>query len=257
MRLRLLSDLHLEFGSYEPPSATADVVVLAGDINVRERAADWILRNFPDPAIPVLYILGNHEFYGERIPRLTEKLRDYYSRTHVRLLENASIDLGAYRFFGATLWTDMALHGDVTAGYAAALEMNDFKRIRTAPLWKKFKPADARALHAGSILQLRRFLSAGASNAVVITHHAPSVRSLPPEVRDDPVSCGYVSDLEALIAEFQPLLWIHGHIHESSRYQIGRTTVLANPRGYPDSLNPAFQEDLVVSLDELSSAPPA
>lgn len=255
MRLRLLSDLHLEFGPYEPPATPADLIVLAGDINVRDRAADWILRTFPDPSTPVFYILGNHEFYGEKIPRLTEKLRDYYSSTHVRLLENEAIDIGAYRFFGATLWTDMAIHGDLPAGCAAAMEMNDFKRIRTSPLWKKFKPTDARALHAESLLHLRRFLAAGAANAVVITHHAPSIRSIPPEVRDDPIICGYASDLEALILEFQPLLWIHGHIHESSRYQIGRTTILTNPRGYPSALNPAFQADLVISLETLGTNP--
>jgi hypothetical protein len=249
MRLRIISDLHLEFGPYDLPPADADLIVLAGDINVRERAADWILRTFP--TTPVLYVLGNHEFYGEKIPRLTEKLREYYALTHVRLLENEATTIGAYRFFGATLWTDMALHGDATAGSAAALEMNDFKRIRTSPMWKKFRPASARAFHAESILHLRRFLAAGAANAVVITHHAPSIRSLPAAVRDDPICCGYASNLEALILEFQPLLWIHGHIHESSRYQIGRTTILANPRGYPEALNPAFQPDLVVALDEV------
>jgi hypothetical protein len=175
----------------------------------------------------------------------------------VRLLENAATEIGAYRFFGATLWTDMALHGDAATGSAAALEMNDFKRIRTSPPWKKFTPADARAFHAESLLHLRQFLAAGSTNAVVITHHAPSMRSLPPDVRDDPICCGYASDLEALIHEFQPLLWIHGHIHESSHYQIGRTTVLANPRGYPESLNPTFQENLVISLDTLPTPPPA
>ena len=250
MRLRILSDLHLEFGAYEPPSADADLVVLAGDIHVRERAAAWITHTFPDT--PVLYVAGNHEFYGEKIPRLTGKLRKRYASTQVRVLENESADFGAYRFFGATLWTDMALHGDTSSGSAAALEMNDFRRIRTSPLWKKFTPANARAIHADTLLHLRRFLAAGAESAVVITHHAPSIRSLPSAVRDDPIGCGYASSLETLIEEYQPLLWIHGHIHESSHYRIGRTTVIANPRGYPDALNPSFQDDLIVSLDELS-----
>jgi Icc-related predicted phosphoesterase len=249
MRLRIISDLHLEFGPYDLPHADADLIILAGDINVREHAADWILRTFP--ATPVLYVLGNHEFYGEKISRLTEQLRAYYTLTHVRLLENESVEIGPYRFFGATLWTDMALHGDATAGSVAALDMNDFKRIRTSPMWKRFRPADARSFHAESVLHLRRFLAAGATNAVVVTHHAPSIRSLPVAVRDDPICCGYASDLESLILEFQPLLWIHGHIHESSHYQIGRTTILANPRGYPEALNPAFRDDLVVSLRNL------
>ena len=255
MRLRILSDIHLEFGPYDPPPTDADLVILAGDIHVRERAAEWILHNFPHT--PVLYVLGNHEFYGEKIPALTDRLRDYYALTHIRLLENASADIGAYRFFGATLWTDMALHGDFATGYAAAQEMNDFTRIHLAPFGRRFTPAKARAFHARSLRDLRAFLSAGSENAVVVTHHAPSLRSLPPAVRADPITCGYASNLEALIEEFQPLLWIHGHIHASSHYLIGRTTILANPRGYPESLNPDFQESLVVSLDQLSARPPA
>jgi predicted phosphodiesterase len=252
MRLRILSDLHMEFGAYEPPASDADIVILAGDINVRDRAADWILRHFP--STPVLYVLGNHEFYGEQIPHLTEQLRTYYAPTQVRLLENASTSIGAYRFFGATLWTDMGLNGDVEAGATAAREMNDFNRIRiSSPLRKKFTPAYARMLHADSVRALRAFLADGAENAVVITHHAPSIRSLPEAVRADPVRCGYASDLEALIQEYQPRLWIHGHIHESSHYQIGRTTILANPRGYPAALNPAFRDDLVFKLETPST----
>jgi Icc-related predicted phosphoesterase len=146
----------------------------------------------------------------------------------------------------------MNFRGDHAVGDAAVRAMNDFSRIRvSSPFRKKFTPAHARAMHADTLRHLRTFLAAGAKNAVVITHHAPSIRSLPAAVRDDPLSAGYASELETLILEYQPLLWVHGHIHESSRYQIGRTTIIANPRGYPDSLNPAFQDDLVIALDSL------
>jgi hypothetical protein len=33
VRLRVLSDLHVEFAAFEPPPVDVDAVVLAGDIN--------------------------------------------------------------------------------------------------------------------------------------------------------------------------------------------------------------------------------
>ena len=39
-------------------------------------------------------------------------------------------------------------------------------------------------------------------------------------------------DLDALIEDCGPTLWIHGHVHDSFEYTIGRTTVTCNPRGY-------------------------
>ncbi|MDH4313123.1 MAG: hypothetical protein OEW57_15985, partial [Gammaproteobacteria bacterium] len=40
------------------------------------------------------------------------------------------------------------------------------------------------------------------------------------------------SDYDALIEDCGPALWIHGHVHESFDYRIGRTAIACNPRGY-------------------------
>lgn len=64
MKVRVLSDLHLEFTQYQPdtlPSFGEDLVVLAGDIGEAERSIEWARRVIPDR--PVVYVLGNHEFY--------------------------------------------------------------------------------------------------------------------------------------------------------------------------------------------------
>jgi len=61
MKIRILSDLHLEFQQWSPPKADADVVVLAGDIDVGIRGVEWARRSFPSS--PVVYVPGNHEFY--------------------------------------------------------------------------------------------------------------------------------------------------------------------------------------------------
>jgi hypothetical protein len=53
-----------------PPVVGADVVVLAGDVHVKNRGLQWIFDQKFE--IPVLYILGNHEFYREKFPGLID-----------------------------------------------------------------------------------------------------------------------------------------------------------------------------------------
>lgn len=67
MRIRILSDLHREFGHVPLPEVAADVVVLAGDVDRGIKGVVWARQTFPET--PVLYVAGNHEHYDERIGR--------------------------------------------------------------------------------------------------------------------------------------------------------------------------------------------
>jgi len=60
----------LEFGSIDIPPTDADVVVLAGDVHVGVEGRAWIKTQFPGK--PVVYVLGNHEFYQHALPALTD-----------------------------------------------------------------------------------------------------------------------------------------------------------------------------------------
>ena len=62
MKLHILSDLHLEFSTFQPPPTDADVIVLAGDIDKGNKGIYWARETFP--AKPILYVPGNHEFYA-------------------------------------------------------------------------------------------------------------------------------------------------------------------------------------------------
>jgi predicted phosphodiesterase len=246
MRLRIFSDLHREFWAHpadggsveEPPLATdADLIILAGDTDVGVRGIRWAKEAFGSTL--VIYVAGNHEHYGEQTGRLHEKLRAEASGSSITVLENESVEMGGYRFFGATLWTDFNLYGArdiamITAGDRTS-GMSDFKRIRVRPAYRRFRPTDAAALHAASRQILSRFLAAGdPSRTFVITHYAPSARSLRTHgAHRDAFDPAYASDLEALIHECRPALWIHGHVHVFKDYKVAETRVLANPRGYP------------------------
>ena len=69
MRIQILSDLHVEFeGNLIPPLAPdAELIVLAGDLApVHTRRVGDIAKRWAG-ADRILYVPGNHEFYGSDI----------------------------------------------------------------------------------------------------------------------------------------------------------------------------------------------
>jgi Icc-related predicted phosphoesterase len=248
MHIQILSDLHLEFASFQPSNTDADVVVLAGDIHTGKNGIKWILQTFPDR--PVIYVLGNHEFYGQKIPKLISEIKEVAQGTNVHVLENDSVEIRGVVFLGATLWTDFRLNGDpVLAEVATQTGMTDFRRIRVTPSYRRFRPADARRIHVQSLEWLRQ-QTAGARGrkTVVVTHHAPSPQSLPSQILNDPLNPAYASNLEPFIAECGALLWVHGHIHRRADFTVGGTRVIANPRGYPIEPHTGFDPSFVVEV---------
>ena len=252
MNIQVLSDLHLEFGNDLPTLAPdADVVVLAGDIApyrlavLREIAAAWIA--------PVLYVPGNHEYYEGDIDAVGSAMAERCAALGIELLDRRSVVLDGVRFIGATLWTDFALNGVADAFYAkrtAANAMPDFRVI--ACRGGVFTPDESVSRHDADRnfieAELRTAAEAG-ETAVVVTHHAPTPRSIRPWYVGNSLNPAFASDLETLIARHAPPLWIHGHMHDSIDEQLGATRVLANPGGYSASENPPFDPHLCAAVE--------
>ena len=106
MRIRLLSDLHLEFCPWDPPRVAADVVVLAGDIHNGLAGIRWAAEQF---SVPVIYVPGNHEYDGHDIIKLRERWRAPEWPDHVHVLDDRAVEIAGVRFVGSTLWTDFNL----------------------------------------------------------------------------------------------------------------------------------------------------
>jgi predicted phosphohydrolase len=248
MRIHLLSDLHSEFGPFDAPAAPADVVILAGDTGVGLKGLSWAQEHFCGRT--VIYIAGNHEYYGKAIPRHTEKLRDAAKTLGIYFLENESVVLDDVAYLGCTLWTDFALHGNVwLAASEAERLMTDYRRIRLSPGYGKLRANDTARLHRRSLEWLREEIPRHAGKKIVaVTHHAPSLRSVPDRFRNDPVSAAYASSLDDFVASSGVHTWVHGHVHDSADYMVGSTRVLCNPRGYPSEINESFQAGLVVEV---------
>lgn len=223
-----------------------DAVILAGDIYKGVQGIEWARRSFGN--CPVLYVAGNHEFYGHHWVQLLDELRATARQWDVHFLEDDSVCLGGVRFLGCSLWTDFEYFGAHTREVAmqdAAARMNDYHLIHADPLpgddragqKHRLSPWQALQRHRRSLDWLKGELATEFDGrTVVVTHRYPSPRSTAVEFKDHPLNAAFGSNLpEALIGQAD--LWVHGHTHSSHDYWIeaetGRARVLCNPRGYP------------------------
>lgn len=254
MKLHILSDLHLSVQAMERPRTDADAVILAGDIERPQKAVAWAL-GFDKP---VLYVPGNHEFYGGSIDETRQELSWLCEGTRVHLLDNRSLILQGVRFLGTTLWTDFGLYGDGERQAQVMAEaqrfIRDFSRIRIGapPGGAVLTPQDTVDFFRINAAWLREELSKPhAGSTVVITHHAPSPRSIHPRFADSLLNACFVSDAEDLLDGNRADLWIHGHTHDSFDYRCNGTRVVCNPRGYAKenvNENPAFDPHLTIEV---------
>ena len=234
MKLHILSDLHLSIADFEVPETDADVIILAGDIARPKEAIAWT----STLTKPVLYVPGNHEFYGGSMASTAQELKQLCRGSGIQVLDNNAVVMGGVRFLGTTLWTDFQLFGDGETRDVAVSQalsfIRDFSRIRMDNMSETlFTPALSAVQftrHANWLEE--RLAEPFAGRTVVITHHAPSPKSVHPRFEGSPINACFVSDAERLIDGKQVALWIHGHTHDSFDYVVNGTRVVCNPRGY-------------------------
>jgi len=263
MKLLVLSDLHLEVWRDHLPridvsASMPDVVILAGDIHTKFRAASWAAEIFP--ALPIVYVAGNHEFYGEAVEKTGQEIaRECARYPNIRYLDCGEYIYDNVRFLGATLWTDFALFGSDrkwSAMLDARTVMNDYHRIRVASAgYRKLHPQDTARLHTEQRAWLAEKLDEPfAGRTVVVTHMAPSMRSIAPKYAADPVSAAFASNLDELIVKAD--VWVHGHTHTSFDYEVEGCRVVANPLGYlmrnGSAENEEFNPNFIVQLQRLT-----
>jgi Icc-related predicted phosphoesterase len=250
MRLLVLSDLHIEFGTFEvPKDLDYDVAILTGGIHVPgEEAINWSKQQSTfGRAKAVIVLAGNHEFYGTVMERQLQSMRKACKGSRVHFLDCNEVVLDGVRFLGCTLWTDFALavgppngqRSDTNTTDACRKVLSDYQVIRKqvgedrdGVIVRTLRPEDILSIHRAH----RAWLGAALrepfdGTTVVITHHAPHRQSLASDHEDDLLSAAYVSELPD---EFftVPALWVHGHTHTSFDYRVGNCRVVCNPRGY-------------------------
>lgn len=239
IRLAVMSDLHLEMaGAWAPPPVDADLVLLAGDLHHGAAGVEWAARALAGR--PVVYVAGNHEYWGDDAAEARRLLSIAAAATpNVCVLdcETATYALRGRRLrvLGCTLWTDFALFGTERAEAVMAelrAKAPDFRHVGLGG-GRRLQPELAALWHRRARDWLDAALAEGGDGAttVVVTHHAPSPRSLKPAIAARPSAAGAASDLEALILRHRPALWAHGHTHHDADYRLGETRVVARQRG--------------------------
>ncbi len=236
MKIHILSDVHLEFGKFRHTPPECDVAILAGDIGVGKQGAAWAKQTFGDT--PVVYVPGNHEFYGRAL--------DMDFSAYPFVLQNQVTVIGGVKFIGATLWTDFNLFGAAPLDSMCVVNgMSDFRVIEgmAKDRWLEIHLASRDFIE-------QELATAEGVPCVVVTHHAPSGLSVHERYGNDPFSAGYASRLESLMLNYAPLLWVHGHMHDSFDYHVGATRVVTNPRGYIGvKTNRSFDPALVLEIE--------
>lgn len=253
MRIRILSDLHLEYAWLDHlPDVQSDLVVLAGDIHVGTKGVAWAKETFKDQ--PVIYVPGNHEFYYGEARQVLSDMRDLVKGSNVQVLDNEVVEIGGVRFIGATLWTDFNLYSndpyeEMWAKIEARRSVPDFDgriQIKDGGEIRAVSPSDTQHWHRESRNWLTDILKQPFHGATVaISHHAPSSKSIGKIYRNSPCSPAFASNMETLVAAAD--FWIHGHTHEPVDYQVGQCRVISNPRGYGSEVE-SFRSELVISF---------
>ena len=263
MRIQYVSDLHVDHADYsgpierssqglgplDPATLVGDVLVVAGDITDGQwEATAKYLSWLGSGGTPVVFVLGNHEHFNSIFPDeaagvLKAAVREF---PNVHVLDKESVDIGGVRFFGATLWTKFS---KAKYGEAAENSMPEYAAMYTPSgdmvTWQAVAKEHTRAVNWLRAELHKPFLG----QKVVVTHHAPSYRSISPQFIGSLLNPAFCSNLDDFILTTRPDVWIHGHTHDSQQYTIGDTRIVCNPWGYADEeLNPRFDPQKIVEI---------
>lgn len=253
MLVRIMSDVHLEFGDYVVPEMLGDkdtVLVLAGDITNAGRSKCMkkvftpFIKRCSEQFADVVMVMGNHEHYGHEYTEtktVIDNILFEQELDNVWLLEKESVVISGVSFIGTTLWTDC---GDLWCE-------NHMARM----LWNGMTDSDVIKYHGKKMsidncrqefLDSREFILKTIKDSkdsgyktVVVVHHGVSDKSVHPQYKDPRfanMNIFFKSDMDVDLANANPDYVIHGHMHNAVRYKLNEDTcnteVICNPLGY-------------------------
>ena len=238
-KIFICSDIHTVFHADGGKSAIkslasddVDIAVVAGDLSTVDDI-ETSLNRLCDKYPNVVFVSGNHEYYGATFQHVDDSIRDVESKlSNLTFLSDDRTNIDGVNFIGATLW--FAMSGAAKQHKAC---LNDFRYI----------------LHCDPIAfdrynQTVKYLYANIEEGdIVVTHHLPSYQSIGPQYVGSPLNCYFANNLDSLIIDKKPKMWIHGHTHVACDYMIEDTRVICNPLGYPAEQS-YFNDSLIVEV---------
>jgi predicted phosphodiesterase len=257
MKLQIKSDLHLsvstpDFRNRSLPkdtspdlqtSSEAEVLILAGDI-VEDGEYNLFRKAFSEIEIPIIYVPGNHEYWGGDIDLALNTTKLATRDTNVSLLVRNYKIIYDTIFIGATLWTPLLGLGG-REHFNGTWDMSKVRGLDPERWQREFE------LDFGFIKATLENPEFADLKKVVITHHLPSYKSVPERFKNDRSNIYFASNVceQLMESNTAPELWIHGHTHDNCDYIHGNTRVICNPYGYFGyEINQGFQPELVVEV---------
>ena len=278
MKIWYGSDMHTEWWPFGmtildliPNYEEFDLFIIAGDIaewrvggGETNNAMKDVIRPLLNAGKRGIVIPGNHEFYDGDYDEINEDMYNFFSKIDgFEFLQFGDLHQikGVVDIIGGTLWTDV-FNGNFLAGKFMQSRMNDranitrgFRRLS----YKDFMSENAIMLKSIDDLFKSGRLQGNGVPVIVVSHHAPSFKSLHPDfINGDPdsldnrtryINSGYASNLDAFIKSHAIDYWIHGHVHHVFDYMLGNTRILCNPFGYIgvtfESVNKNLKEGVI------------
>jgi len=171
------------------------------------------------------------------------------------VLENDEVIVDGVRFLGCTLWSDFDFDGPEHRAQAMRVcerVVNDYQYISFGPKARTLTAGDTRMLHLSS----RRWLATRLAHShvgptVIVTHHAPLIRTRPPLPIHRLLAGAFASDVTELMGADRVALWIFGHTHRAGDLELRGTRIVSNPGGYPEEPVAGFDPAYVIDLDAM------
>lgn len=260
MKIRLLSDLHLEGNRYYYEYAGEDVVVLAGDIHTQGRH-EFILDQIPSN-VKVLFVAGNHEYYGA----VWEIANNYFYELQAKypnfwFLQNENVVIDDVEFYGGTMFTDFNLYGHAQRSAAFARNgIADFSWItKMNEIPEDFDMSYYHALERrwttdDHVEEFNRFshnlkewiAEPRERKRVVISHFVPHADCSDPKFKNSPLNPYFIADMKQYFASID--VWLFGHTHSSCDTVMDGCRLVCNPHGYGTENMAGFRRDLIVEI---------
>lgn len=257
--IRIYSDIHLDFDIGNEPLNSSKLwmpeeletdmnttLVIAGDLWHAKKPysyknESWI-KSLSKRFQYLIIVLGNHDFWGGNFPKEYQNYREAFKGQNLLntyLLQDNIIEIGKNKFIGGTLWTDYMSGNSHVMQIAENGSMKDYKYIKYGIIYQRIRAKHLLSAHNTT----RNFIF---NNSIkeypeqviwVITHHLPTIRSIPEEYIGEHnqsiyQNALYYSNLDSEIKKVQIDYWVHGHAHRVQEYFIGKTKIISNPRGY-------------------------
>lgn len=251
MKIAMHSDLHIEGYRllYNTLSDTGyDVLVLAGDI-VSAKTIDrlQVLREKVPTDKPVIFVPGNHEFYGGCIKQTANELRDKCSELGFIYADRKVVVIDEVVFICATGWATLdSFHEYSMEEKWLAMKscIADFQAIKSNSVDDMIERGKADYEFIKSNLELYKD-----HKCVVVTHFSPSETYGNQNFDVTPISSYFSNDWTHLMYEYQPVFWVYGHTHGSVEGRIYRTRVVTNQRGYGHECFATYNENKIIEVN--------